>query len=94
MAKSMGLARELAKIFIGSYYWKVSDGADALFNHHVYFISKYSSQYPFLEPYLTVRVDGTREMGPKPFVTGTCSYGNYGGNLGIYSINGKGANQT
>ncbi|MEM3192076.1 MAG: FAD-dependent oxidoreductase [Candidatus Parvarchaeota archaeon] len=85
LANSMGLAHELAEIFIGSYYWKVSDAAGSMFNHHIFSISKYSSQYPFLEPYLAVRVDGTREIGPKPFLVGSHSYRDYGGALDFFA---------
>ena len=81
LAHSMGLANDLADIFIGSYYWKVNDATNAVFNHHIYYIAKYSSQYPFLEPYLTVRVDGSREIGPKPFLVGSHSYRKYGGTV-------------
>lgn len=81
LAHSMQLAKDLADFYVGSYYWELDDRSNSLFSHHIYAISKYSSKYPFLDPYLTVRANGSREMGPKPFLVGSPDYINYGGQL-------------
>lgn len=75
LAHKMGLGKNLADIYVGSYYWKT----EPMFNHHVFAISKTSSpKFPYLYPYLSVLYDGTREIGPKPFLVGQPYYRKYG----------------
>lgn len=75
LAHKMGLAKDYADVYIGSYYWKT----EPIFNHHVFAISKNAStKFPYLYPYLSVLFDGTREVGPKPFLIDSPFYRKYG----------------
>ncbi len=79
LAHSMGIAKGFADLYVGSYYWQVNE---QLFNHHIFVISKYGSKFPFLDPYLSVMYDGSREVGPSPFLIGTPTYKKYGSMIG------------
>jgi L-2-hydroxyglutarate oxidase len=82
LAHSMGIAKEFAELHFRGDYWKVTDpGISSRISHSIYSIPRHS-EYPFLDPHLILRANGSVEIGPNAaMVAGPYVYNGFSGGM-------------
>lgn len=69
LAHKEGLARDLSALYFRGDYWRVAGGFAKKVGRNVYTPPRHPA-FPFLDPHLVVRADGTRQVGPNAVLVG------------------------
>ena len=83
LAHQLGLARKYAVLHFRGDYWTLGDSFKIAIRHNLYSVPRHK-KFPFLDPHLIIRHDGSMEIGPNAaLVSGPYAYGKHVSGLSL-----------
>ena len=83
LAHQLGLAGKYAVLHFRGDYWTLGDSFKTAVRHNLYSVPRHM-KFPFLDPHLIIRHDGSMEIGPNAaLVSGPYAYGEHVSRLAL-----------
>jgi L-2-hydroxyglutarate oxidase len=69
LAHQVGIHKDLSILYFRGEYWKLDDDLKGFVEHNIYSVAD-NPEFPFLDPHLILRPDGSLEIGPNAVPVG------------------------